>query len=313
MQNFLNSGKFFKLICAAGNEDFEQVEKLVYIYAKSGCRFFDIAANKNVLLATQNAIKKANCDGNVFICISVGTKNDLHIQKAIINEFCTQCGRCVQICPQKAILGFKVEGNKCIGCSKCYNICPANAIKLEAKNQNFEAILPELISLGIDCIEFHISDIKNEVFEKWEWLNTNFKGFLSISIGTSRLKEGEVITILDKLLQSRTPYSTIIQADGTPMSADKNDIQTTQKCVGTGLLIQKQKYKVYLNLAGGTNLKTAQLAYEKKLNLDGIALGTFARKAMEKYIFAENFWNDENLQQESINNAQKIIAQTFFY
>lgn len=312
MQKFLESGKFFKLICAAGNEDFEQVEKLVYIYAKAGCRLFDIAAEKNVVLAAKNALQKAEIAEKSFICISVGTKNDAHIQKAFINKFCNKCGLCVQICPQKAISDFKIEQNKCIGCSKCHNICPSKAIDFIAKKQDFEAFLPDLISLGVDCIEFHISDYDDEVFEKWQWLNSNFGGVLSISIGTSMLKKSEVIGVLDNLLKIRKPYTTIIQADGTPMSAYENDAKTSCKSVETGLLIQKQNYKAYLNLAGGTNLKTAQLAYEKKLAFDGIALGTFARKSVEKYIFDENFFDDKNLQQEAISVAQKIIAQTFF-
>ena len=310
MRDFLASGKFFKLICAAGNEDFEQVEKLVYIYAKAGCCFFDIAADKNVILAAKNALKRAAVKEKVFLCISVGTKNDLHIQKAYINEFCNKCGLCTQVCPQKAILGFKVEENKCIGCSKCYNICASKAIGLEAKKQDFEAFLPNLINLGIDCIEFHISDFDDEVFKKWEWLNTNFDGVLSISIGTSKLQKSEITEILDKLLKSRSPYSTIIQADGSPMSAYENDIKTTQKSIETGLLIQNKNYQVYLNLAGGTNLKTAQLSREKNLAFDGIALGTFARNAVGKYISANNFWHDANLQQEAINSAREIIVQT---
>jgi len=310
MYDFLSLGKFLKIICAAGNEDIQQVEKLVYIYSKAGCRFFDVAASLNIISIAKNAIEKANPKEAVFLCISVGTKNDPHIQKASINEFCNKCGQCAQECPQKAIFDFKIEQSKCIGCSKCFNICGKNAINLEAQKQDFEIFLPELINLGIDCIEFHISDFDDEVPKKWEWLNANFDGILSISIGNTKLSEAEVIIILDRLLKSRKPYTTIIQADGTPMSAHANDIQTTQKCIDTGLLIQKQNYKAYLNLAGGTNLKTAQLSREKNLDFNGIALGTFARKAVGKYISSENFWNSEDLQQEAIKIAQKIIAQT---
>lgn len=311
MYDFLNSGRFFKLICAAGNEDIEQVEKLVYIYSKAGCRFFDVAASFDIISIAKTAIQKADCADKSFLCISVGTKNDPHIQKAFINDSCTNCGLCSEICPQKAISSFIVEKNKCIGCSKCYKICPSGAIDFKPQKQDFSTFLPSLINLGIDCIEFHISDLDEDVFEKWEWLNKNFDGVLSISIGTAKLSETEVIKILDKLLNLRSPYSAIVQADGTPMSADSNDIQITQKCIETGLLIQKQNYKTYLNLAGGTNLRTSELSAEKKLYFDGIALGTFARKAVQKHIESESFWDDSNMQREAINIAQKIIVQTF--
>ena len=39
----------FKLVCGAGNEDCESVKRLVYIYAKAGCRFFDLSARKEIL------------------------------------------------------------------------------------------------------------------------------------------------------------------------------------------------------------------------------------------------------------------------
>lgn len=311
MHDFLEASPFFKLICAAGNENLQQVEKLVYIYSKAGCRFFDVAANKNIVKVAKNALKKANLNDRVFICISVATKNDQHTQKAFIKEFCNHCGKCAKVCPQGAISDFKVEANKCIGCFKCYNICDIKAIEFESQKQDLQTFLPESIDLGVDCIEFHISDFDDEVLEKWNWLNHNFHGFLSISIGLSKFNEIEVVAILDKLLHNRRPYTTIIQADGIPMSADKDDFLTTQKCVETALLIQKQNYKAYLNLAGGTNLKTSKVAYEKKLDFDGIALGTFARKAVERYTCDDNFWNDENLQEEAVISASQIIAQTF--
>ena len=309
MRNFLASGKFFKLICAAGNEDTQQVEKLVYIYSKAGCRFFDVAASLNILSSVKNAIKKSGCRDEFYICVSVGSPNDPHIQKAFIDGFCNHCGKCVGICPQKAICDFKVEINKCIGCSRCYNICPSASIRLEAQKQDLETFLPALINVGVDCIEFHISDFSEEVFEKWEWLNKNFDGILSISIGTTKLSETEVIAVLDRLLSSRKPYTTIIQADGTPMSADDNDFDQTQKCIETGLLIQKHKYRAYINLAGGTNLKTVQLSREKNLNFDGIAFGTFARKAVEEYMSSEDFWNDEASQQDAIKIAKELVSQ----
>ena len=34
----------FKLVCGAGNEDAIEVEKLVAIYSKAGCQFFDVSA-----------------------------------------------------------------------------------------------------------------------------------------------------------------------------------------------------------------------------------------------------------------------------
>ena len=41
----------FKLVCGAGNEDVESVKRLVYVYASSGCKLFDISARKEILEA----------------------------------------------------------------------------------------------------------------------------------------------------------------------------------------------------------------------------------------------------------------------
>ena len=40
-----------KIVCGAGNEDCESVKRLVYVYAKAGCDYFDISARKDVLEA----------------------------------------------------------------------------------------------------------------------------------------------------------------------------------------------------------------------------------------------------------------------
>jgi len=190
---------------------------------------------------------------------------------------------------------------------KCYDICPLKAVDFQAERQVFEEFLPDLISFGVDCVEYHVSDFNDEIFQQWQWLNDNFDGILSISIGTSNLKENQIIEILDKFLAIRKPYSTIIQADGTPMSR----IEKPMQCIETGLLIQKQNYKAYLNLAGGTNLSTSKSAQEVGLKFDVIAFGTYARKIVEDYIFTDNFWEDEKLQQKAIKIAENI-NQTFF-
>ena len=42
LKDILEEKKCFKLVCGAGNEDIEEIEKLTLIYSLAGCNFFDI-------------------------------------------------------------------------------------------------------------------------------------------------------------------------------------------------------------------------------------------------------------------------------
>ena len=56
----------FKLVCGAGNEDTESVKRLVYVYAKSGCRFFDLSARKEILAGAKEALKQVGLNETYF-------------------------------------------------------------------------------------------------------------------------------------------------------------------------------------------------------------------------------------------------------
>ena len=57
LKNLLESKKCFKLICGAGNEDVKEVEKLVALYSKAGCRFFDLSATFYFFLHLNNRFR----------------------------------------------------------------------------------------------------------------------------------------------------------------------------------------------------------------------------------------------------------------
>lgn len=48
-------------------------------------------------------------------------------------EDCTACGKCKQVCPNRAIIleqeaYYNVKSEKCTGCGFCYNVCENSAI-----------------------------------------------------------------------------------------------------------------------------------------------------------------------------------------
>ena len=84
LKDLLNEKKCFKLICGAGNENADEVFELVKIYASAGCRFFDLSANREVIISAHKALKSVGVSDG-YICVSVGLKNDPHVGKAQID------------------------------------------------------------------------------------------------------------------------------------------------------------------------------------------------------------------------------------
>ena len=275
LEEILKEKKCFKLVCGAGNEDVKEVKNLVALYSKAGCNFFDLCAKKDVIIAAKEGLDYIGIKDNRYLCVSVGIKGDPHMNKAFINDKCIQCKICEGVCPQKAIKNFKVEQKKCIGCNRCFNICNNNAIEMHSSTKDITEILPPLIKLGIDCIEFHaISDNADEIYKKWNEINKLYNGMLSICIDRSNLSNKALYERLNTMLKMRSDYSTIIQADGSPMSGGCDDYKTTLQAVATAEIVQNQNYKTFLLLSGGTNSKTASLAKMCNINYNGISIGS---------------------------------------
>ena len=103
-ETILKSGKFFKFICGAGNEDPEEVYKLSLVYTLAGAKGIDVSASLKVVQSTIQAIDDAErlldrikLDDYVrpYITISVGMPGDHHVRKAsILSDKCTECNAC---------------------------------------------------------------------------------------------------------------------------------------------------------------------------------------------------------------------------
>lgn len=332
LNNLLNQKKCFKLICGAGNENLDEIEKLVALYAKAGCHFFDLSANEEVLKAAQKGLDFSipKEEQNYYhFCISIGTKGDQHVQKASINpEKCVACGKCIEVCPQGAIeanskqqianssLGFpaqqpQIVEKNCIGCLKCQKICENNAIEIYQKNKPFS--ISSFQPFNLSCIELHANDIdEKEVDGIWDYLNKNFDGVLSLCIGRGKLNDEMILSRVKRLVAKRKPYTTIIQADGNPMSGGKDDYETTLPAIETGKLIQSANLPVYLLLSGGTNTKTAQLARNCDVNTNGIAIGSYARKIVKQYLEKEEFYTNKTLFDKAFQTAEKLVKSVEF-
>ena len=308
LKDLLETGHCFKLVCGAGNEDAEIVKRLVYLYALAGCKFFDLSANIEIVKVAREALEKASVY-DAYLGISIGIKGDPHSSKAVINyEKCVNCSSCEAVCPQGAIKYAKVKHSKCIGCSRCWKVCPRNAISYVNEEKKLDEILPTIINEGIDCIELHVdSQNEDDIFAKWHYIKENFKGLLSICISRGKLGDEALIDRIKRMITGLKDYSVIVQADGFPMSGGDDDYKSTLQAVATAEIIQNSKLPVYLMLSGGTNEKTTKLAQICGISYNAVAVGSYARKIVRKYIERPDFWTNENVIQSALVSVKPLM------
>ena len=312
LKDLFEEKRCFKLVCGAGNEDAEEVEKLVTIYSKAGCNFFDVCAKAEIVDAAKRGLKNAGINNERYLCVSVGIDGDPHITKANIDSSkCITCGACRTVCPHEAVEynnGFSVKKERCLGCGQCANICPQRAITMESKLIDYKEVLPELIAKGIDCIEFHaISVDENDVDEKWAQINEMFDGMLCISLDRSELGDKKLKERVARMVLNRAPYTTIIQADGIAMSGNDDELGTTLQAVATAQLFQNAKLPVYIMMSGGTNTKSTELAKLCGVRPHCVAIGSFARKIVKKYLAMDNLLQNELALNEAVQIARALV------
>ena len=316
LKDILEKKKCFKLVCGAGNEDADEVEKLVYLYSMAGCNFFDLCAKPEIVAAAKNGLKRAGIFNDRYLCVSVGIKGDPHVSKADINpDKCKLCSLCNDICLQNAIFhdgnGYTVNSKRCIGCARCLKVCKNDAIAITSEYKNLNEVLPPIVEMGIDCIELHaLGENELEVDEKWTDINNSFDGILSICIDRSKLGNEALLKRVNRMLSCRKPYSTIIQADGAPMSGADDDFKTTLQTVATAEIFQNANLPVYILLSGGTNSKSTELAKICGINPNGVAIGSYARKIVRNYIMKEDFFDNPNSISAALKLAQDLVNKS---
>lgn len=322
LRDILENKNCFKLVCGAGNEDAIEVEKLVALYSKAGCRFFDLCAKQEIVDAAKRGLNYSIPKGEqhkFYFCVSVGIKGDPHISKAVIDENlctnCSACKSCKMVCLQNAIIqdvnARKIDNVRCIGCAKCSTVCPSGAISFISQDKNLKEVLPPLINKGIDCIELHVlGKNEDEVDEKWADINNCFDGLVSICVDRSKLGNEKLLKRINRMLSVRKPYTTIIQADGAPMSGGEDDFKTTLQAIATAEIIQDANLPVYILLSGGTNSKTTILAQQCEIFANGVSMGSYARKIVREYLDRDDFLENSEVFEKALAIAKQLIDAT---
>lgn len=312
LKDLLEAKKCFKLVCGAGNEDAIEVEKLVTIYSLAGCNFFDVCAKPQIVDAAKRGLERAGIKEDRYLCVSVGIDGDPHITKAVIDkDKCINCGNCKTICSHDAVLenkNYEINKQRCLGCGQCFVSCPVGAIRMESQVQDYDKILPELIEKGLDCIEFHaISSDEDDVDKKWHQINKMFDGMLCISLDRSELGDRKLKERVARMIEGRKPYTTIIQADGIAMSGNDDEYGTTLQAVATAQLFQDSRLPLYIMMSGGTNTKSTELAKLCGVKPHCVAVGSYARKIIKKYLVLDNLLENQQVLDEAVKVAKVLI------
>lgn len=109
------------------------------------------------------------------------------------------------------------------------------------------------------------------------------------------------------MIAQRPDYSTIIQADGFPMSGGDDNYKSTLQAVATAEIVMNEKLPVYLMLSGGTNGKTTELARMCEISYNGVAIGSYARKIVKRYIQRPDFWTNPNVLNSALEFAKPLV------
>jgi hypothetical protein len=168
--------------------------------------------------------------------------------------------------------------------------------------------------LGIDSIELHaVTDNEEAAYSQWQTINNLFRGNLSLCLDRSHLGDIKFIGRIKRFISGREDFTTIIQADGAPMSGSDDNYNTTLQAIATADIVQKAELPVWLLLSGGTNSKTTEMARLFGVPAHGVAIGSFARKIIKQYIEEENFFENKGIFNKAYFTAKELVDESLKY
>jgi ferredoxin len=330
MREIFYQGKYFKLVCGAGNEDAEEVRRLTIIYVLAGCNGLDVSATPEVVEACMSGIEKAyelapkfgrEISTRPFITVSVGMGGDHHVRKAFIVDDCVDCKKCIPVCPTGAIpCDYQIIREKCIGCGNCEAVCPPKvaAVRYEHNAKELSEILPKCLSLGAENIELHAAVSDNDsIMAEWHTVNeAQPNNFISMCLDRYHLSNMHLIQRIreaGKIAEDRF----VVQADGVPMSGGEDDFNTTLQAIAIAdvinkdLMLKDRKFKkLPILLSGGTNGKTKEMADLCGIKFSGVSIGTHARKIVEGHVKNLNFDIDMDSLGKAIVIAEDLVRRS---
>ena len=227
-----------------------------------------------------------------------------------------------------------VHKDLCIGCGKCSNICPRDdIISYRHNGRELRKLLPQCLDAGAECFELHAAVADDEIILKeWETIvELNPNNFNSMCLDRLHLGNFNLENRIEKVREISND-KLIIQADGYPMSGGQDDFNTTLQAVSCADVINK-KFNMFQNkkrkdnkiesrmiyrkisdkklipiiLSGGTNSNSKRLSNMSGVRVNGVAIGTYARKIVEEYISHPEFYKDERIVLSAYSVAESLV------
>lgn len=305
----LQEKNFHKLIVGAALKDFKSIEEYAYYFTHAQADAIDISAFPHSVISAKKGIEIALSENNSLkeplIMISVNIGEDPHFRRVEVDfDSCTKCLECIPSCPSEAFssvsdsndVQFAYNIDLCFGCSNCIPTCKDNALSFNSWNAYETESLIELTQLGARAIELHLNNDLESFSEFYKKIPCDYL-LESFCIGSNTASALELKTACDSIIEAvykkhNADFQFIIQVDGIPLSGarDLNIENKDQFSINKAKLIieyiaqnyPEYKDQIYIQIAGGTNENSLENAHKQNIPINGVAIGSYARKKLLK-------------------------------
>lgn len=304
--NALREKSFHKLIIGAALKDYQAIEDFSYIFTSAGADALDISAFPLSVVSANQGIDKALAEdprlSRPLLMVSVNIGEDPHFRRIELDtDRCTECLACIPTCPSNAFSdnagAFAYNPDLCFGCSNCLPACPFEALSFDQWSPFLPHSLRELVELGANAIEIHLNQNLEAFNDFYAQLPANLFSLESFCIGSTVSSEAELINSADCVISNfyaKYPanQSFILQIDGEALSGARfsQDAAKDQISIAKAKIIIKHiedmhsayKDKIFVQLAGGITENSFAKARSENLAISGVAIGSYARKYLDK-------------------------------
>ncbi len=320
LRSILGAGRYFKLVCAAGNQDADFVRRLSLVYTLAGAAGIDVSADVDIVKASLAGIDAAmalapsmqiTIRHRPFITVSVGLPGDPHVRKSsIIEDSCTSCGECYEHCDDRAISDapYIVDARSCVGCGTCAEVCAFDAIRFHTDPIDLADVLPRCIAAGAENIELHARIADEEAVQRdWRIVAASQPDqFISLCVDRGEVSNTQLVARITTAREV-SGDRLIVQADGVPMSGGADDFNTTLQAVDCANVIRNSGIDAKVLLSGGTNSKTGELAALCGVRVHGVAIGTFARNLVREETSLPDFDSNAEALARAVAKARGLV------